>query len=72
MFNAGFDEMFFTSHFINGLKEEIKVVVQPQLLDTVDRVAILARIQHEELDRNKSKSSRWNTSKTHNAKPDSV
>jgi hypothetical protein len=45
IFNAGFNEIFFTSHFINGLKEEIKVVVQPQLPDTVDKAALLARIQ---------------------------
>jgi hypothetical protein len=31
-------------HFINGLKQEIKHVVQAQLPDTVDRVALLARI----------------------------
>jgi hypothetical protein len=27
MFNAGFDDIFFTSHFINGLKDEIRGVV---------------------------------------------
>jgi hypothetical protein len=42
MFNARFDELFFTSHFINGLKEVIKLVVQPQLPDSVDKVAQLA------------------------------
>jgi hypothetical protein len=56
IFNAGFDEMFFTSHFVNGLKEEIKVVVQPQLPDIVDKGALLARIQQQALGRNKSKS----------------
>jgi hypothetical protein len=55
MFNPGFDEMFFTSHFINGLKEEIKHVVLAQLPDTVDRVASLARIQQQALEKSKVK-----------------
>jgi hypothetical protein len=27
MFNLGFDEMFFATHFINGIKEDIRSVV---------------------------------------------
>jgi hypothetical protein len=29
MFDSSLDELFFTSHYINGLKEEVKSVVQP-------------------------------------------
>jgi hypothetical protein len=28
MFNVGFDDLFFTSQFVNGLKDEIKGLVQ--------------------------------------------
>jgi hypothetical protein len=45
MFNAGLDEMFFTSHYINWLKEEIRAVVQTQLPVSVNRVALLAKLQ---------------------------
>jgi hypothetical protein len=45
MFNPGFDEMFFTTHFVNGLREEIRSVVQTHLPDSVDKAALLAKIQ---------------------------
>jgi nicotinamide mononucleotide adenylyltransferase len=45
MFNPGFDDMFFTSQFVSGLKEEIKGAVQAQLPDSVDKASMLARIQ---------------------------
>jgi hypothetical protein len=45
MFNAGFDDMFFIPHFVNGLKDELRGVVQTQLLDSVDKASMLARIQ---------------------------
>jgi hypothetical protein len=44
MFNVGFDDLFFTSHFVNGLKDEIKGLVQSQLPTSVDRASLLARI----------------------------
>jgi hypothetical protein len=28
MFNFGYDDMFFTSHYVNGLRDDIKGVVQ--------------------------------------------
>jgi hypothetical protein len=31
MFNSGFDDMIFTSHFINGLKDDIRAVVQSHM-----------------------------------------
>jgi hypothetical protein len=53
MFNTGFDELFFTSHFVNGLKDEIRGVVQAQLPDSVDRVTLLAQNQQQIVDRSK-------------------
>jgi hypothetical protein len=41
MFNTGYDDLFFTSHFVNGLKEEISGAVQSQLPDSVDKTGIL-------------------------------
>jgi hypothetical protein len=31
MYNTGYDDMFFTSHFVNGLKEKLRGSVQSQL-----------------------------------------
>jgi hypothetical protein len=45
MFNLGLDDMFFTTHFVNGLREEIKGTVQSQIPDPVDRASMLARVQ---------------------------
>jgi hypothetical protein len=45
MYNPGFDEMFFTAHFVNGLREEIKSVVQTHLPDSVDKATLMAKIQ---------------------------
>jgi hypothetical protein len=44
MFNTGYDDLFFTSHFVNGLKDEIRGAIQSQLPDTVDKAGILTRI----------------------------
>jgi hypothetical protein len=63
MFNTGFDELFFTSHFVNGLKDEIRGVVQAQLLDSVDRATLLAQNQQQIVDRSKFRQGRQGTSK---------
>jgi hypothetical protein len=72
MFNPGFDEMFFTTQFVNGLKEEIMSVVQTHLLDSVDKAALLAKIQQQNLDRSRSRSKvdKWRNVKSNNGKPD--
>jgi hypothetical protein len=44
MYNPGFDEMFFPAHFVNGLREEIKSVVQTHLPDSIDKAGLLAKI----------------------------
>jgi hypothetical protein len=58
MYNPGFDELFFTTHFVNGLKEEIKSVVQTHLLDSVDKVALLAKIQQHAIEGAKSRTAK--------------
>jgi hypothetical protein len=70
MFNPGFDEMFFTTHFVSGLKEDIRLVVQTHLPDSVDRVALLAKIQQQNLDRSSSKCSKWGYVKANNVNND--
>jgi hypothetical protein len=45
MFNSGFDEIFFVSHFVNGLKDDIKQVEQTQLPESIDKASLLAQIQ---------------------------
>jgi hypothetical protein len=72
MFNPGFDEMFFTTHFVNGLKEEIMPVVQTHLLDYVDKAALLAKIQQQNLDKRRSRADKWRNVKSNNGKPDKV
>jgi hypothetical protein len=47
MFNTGFDDLFFTSHFVNGLKDEIRGVEQAQLPNSVDKASLLAKIQQQ-------------------------
>jgi hypothetical protein len=72
MFNPSFHEMFFTTHFVNGLREEIRSVVHTHLPDSVDKAALVAKIQQQNLDRSKGKSGRWNFTKSSSAKVDPV
>ena len=37
-----YDDLFFTSHYVSGLKDEIRAVVEPQVPTTVHRAAIIA------------------------------
>jgi hypothetical protein len=53
MLNAGFDDMFFTAQYVNDLRDEIKSVVQTQLLDSVTKASMLARIQQQVWERTK-------------------
>lgn len=45
MHNCHYDDLFFTSHYISGLKDEIRAVVEPYMPTTVNRASIIARIQ---------------------------
>jgi len=55
MHHEGFDELFFVSQFIKGLKYEIASVVQSQLPLTVDRAIQLAKVQQQVLEKGKQK-----------------
>jgi hypothetical protein len=63
MFNAGFDDIFFTSHFVNGLGDDIRGGVQSQLCDSMDISSLLACIQQQIVERSKSKPTKINTTK---------
>ena len=41
------DPLYYTQHFINGLRDEIKAVVLVQRPSTLDTVCILAQLQEE-------------------------
>jgi hypothetical protein len=49
MQNPHYDEQFFVSQFIRGLKPEIRGVVEAQLPDSVERAILLAVVQEEVL-----------------------
>jgi hypothetical protein len=68
-YTRDFDDLFFTSQFLSGVKDEIKGVVQAQLPDSVDKVSMLAKIQEWVLEETKFK---VNRSTTPAAKADAV
>jgi hypothetical protein len=43
--NPVFDEIFFVTHFVHGLKYDIQSVVRMQMPTTVDRAIVLAQTQ---------------------------
>ena len=53
MHNLGLDEIFFVTHFVKGLKLDIRVSVQSQAPETVKRAVMLAKIQQQLLDSKK-------------------
>jgi hypothetical protein len=63
MFNPALDDMFFTTLFVNGLKEEIRGSMQSHVPDSVDNASMLAQVQQQILERTKFKSYR-NTAST--------
>jgi hypothetical protein len=56
--NTHLDETFFVTQFIRGLKPEIQGVVKVQLPSTVDRAALLAKMQQEILEKSKFKATK--------------
>jgi hypothetical protein len=56
MHNEGYDDLFFASQFVNGLKEDIRYTVQSQVPETIDRAVLLAKIQQKIVERGKAKS----------------
>lgn len=69
MHSCHYDDLFFTSHYVSGLKDEIRAVVEPQVPTTVNRAAIIARIQQKVVDRSKLKFQRNAPGPKHNAPP---
>jgi len=59
MHNDGFDDMFFVTQFIKGLKLEISAGVQAQRPRDVDDAKMLAKVQQQLLEKGKQK---WNKS----------
>ena len=45
MHNSHYDDIFFASSYVAGLKDDIKAVVEPYVPVTVDRAAVIAKIQ---------------------------
>lgn len=58
MHNNSYDDMFFTSQYIRGLKEEIRATVEPQMPTTVQKAATIAKIQQGVLARNRTRYAR--------------
>jgi hypothetical protein len=54
--NHDLDETFFVAHFIKGLKQELQGPVKSHLPASVERAALLARIQQGILDKQRQKS----------------
>jgi hypothetical protein len=52
---AKHDELYFAMQYVAGLKYVIKATVEPQVPVTVDRAALIAKIQQKVLDRSKQK-----------------
>lgn len=71
MHSCNYDDLFFASKYVNGLKDEIRAVVEPQVPTTVKRASVVAKIQQRVLDRNKTKfQHRQQQSKPQTTKPE--
>ena len=60
MHSGKYDELYFATQYVAGLKEDIKATVEPQVPITVERAALIAKIQQKVLDRSKQKLQRNN------------
>lgn len=60
--NPGLDEILFVTMFLKGLKTEIQNPVQSQLPATVDRAALLAKLQQDIQEKSKFKVNKPNLS----------
>jgi hypothetical protein len=45
MHNCHYDEVFFASTYVAGLRDDIRATVEPYVPLTVDRAALIAKIQ---------------------------
>jgi len=53
---CSYDDMFFATHYIRGLREDIRAVVEPQRPTTVETAMVIAKIQQKVIERSKVKS----------------
>jgi hypothetical protein len=60
MHNSGYDELFFATKYVAGLKEDIRAIVEPHVPLTVDRAVVIAKIQQRTLERTGNKYTRPN------------
>jgi hypothetical protein len=68
MRNPHYDEHFFVTQFIKGLKSELCNMVEAQVPDSIERAVLLARIQQEILAADKPRAQR----QTNYARPDNA
>lgn len=61
MHGSTFDPLFFATQYVRGPKDDIRAVVEPQVLTTVERAVVIAKIQQRVVDRNKLKTQYKNT-----------
>ena len=58
MHNNHYDEVFFASAYVAGLKDDIRAAVEPHVPLIVDRAALIAKIQQRTQERTKAKYNR--------------
>jgi hypothetical protein len=58
MHNCHYNEVFFASAYITGLRDDIRATVEPHIPLIVDKAALIAKIQQQTLDRQKTKANR--------------
>ena len=62
LYNSGYDDTYFVTRFVAGLKEEIRSVIALHRPRDVDTASALALLQEEELAREKNKASGYSKS----------
>ncbi|KAK1650696.1 hypothetical protein QYE76_068501 [Lolium multiflorum] len=58
MFNPNYDEQFFLSQFIKGLKPDMRAAVESQVPETLERAFLIARVQQEVQDDTRTRGTR--------------
>ncbi|WVZ84118.1 hypothetical protein U9M48_031179, partial [Paspalum notatum var. saurae] len=60
--NSTYDDLFFVSKFVAGLKDEIRLVVEAQMPPNVSRASVIAKIQQRLLENQRLKQTEWASS----------
>jgi hypothetical protein len=50
-----YDDLFFATHYVRGLRDDIRVIVVPQRPPTAEIAMVIAKIQHKVIERGKLK-----------------